>query len=41
MLFRVREWVNIKILKSIYDAIFDCHLNYANTVWGHNYEIKT
>ena len=25
---------NIKILKSIYYAIFECHLNYANTVWG-------
>ena len=23
-----------KILKSIYYAIFDCHLNYANTIWG-------
>ena len=34
MLFRVREFVNIKILKSIYYAIFACHLNYANTVWG-------
>ena len=30
MLFKVRE------LKSIYNAIFDCHLNYANTVWGQN-----
>ena len=36
MLFKVREFVNIKILKSIYYAIFDCHLNYANTVWGQN-----
>ena len=34
MLFKVREFVNIKILKSIYYAIFDCHLNYANTVWS-------
>ena len=25
MLFKVREFVNIKILKSIYYAIFDCH----------------
>ena len=33
MLFKVREFVNIKILKSIYYVIFDCHLNYANTVW--------
>ena len=36
MLFKVRKFVNIKILKSIYYAIFYCHLNYANTVWGQN-----
>ena len=36
MLFKVREFVNIKILKSIYYAIFDCHLNYANAAWGQN-----
>ena len=35
-LFKVQEFVNIKILKSIYYAIIDCHLNYANTVWGQN-----
>ena len=33
---KLREFVNIKILKSIYFSIFDCHLNYANTVWGQN-----
>ena len=32
----VREIVNTRVLKSIYHAIFDCHLNYANTVWGQN-----
>ena len=36
ILFKVKEFVNIKILKSIYYAIFDCHLNYENTVWGQN-----
>ena len=36
MLFKVRRFVNIKILKSIYYAIFDYPLNYANTVWGQN-----
>ena len=36
MLFKVKELVIIKILKSIYYAIFDCHLKYANTVWGQN-----
>ena len=34
MLFKVREFVSTKILNSIYYAIFDCHLNYANSVWG-------
>ena len=36
MLFKVREFVNTKILKSVYYAIFDCHLNYPNTVWDQN-----
>ena len=36
MLFKVRVFVNIKILKSIEYAAFYCHLNYANTVWGQN-----
>ena len=31
-----RGLVNIKILKSVYYAIFDPYLNYANTVWGQN-----
>ena len=33
MLFKVREF---KILKLSYCAIFDCHLNYADTAWGQN-----
>ena len=38
MQFKVREFVSIKNLKLIYYAIFifDCHVNYANTVWGLN-----
>ena len=36
ILFKVRKFVNYKILKSIYYAIFDCHLYYSNTVWGLN-----
>ena len=36
MLIKVREFVNIKILEWIYYAIFDCQLNYPNTVWGQN-----
>ena len=36
MLYIVREFVNTRVLKLIYHAVFDCHLNYANTVWGQN-----
>ena len=36
MLFKAWEFAYINILKSIYYAIFDCHLNYANTIWGQN-----
>ena len=34
MLYKVRELLNIRVLKLIYHAISDCHLNYANTLWG-------
>ena len=35
MLYKVREFVNIRVLKLIYHVIiFDCRLNYANTIWG-------
>ena len=30
--FKVREFVNTWVLKLIYHAIFDCHLNYKDTV---------
>ena len=33
LLYKVREFVNTMVLKSIYHAIFDSNLNYANTVW--------
>ena len=36
MLYKVREFVNTRVLKLIYHAIFDCRLNYVNTVWGQN-----
>ena len=36
MLFEVRKFLNTKILKSVYYPIFDCQLNYVNTVWGQN-----
>ena len=31
MLYEVREFVNTRVLKLIYHAIFDCNLNYSNT----------
>ena len=36
MLYKVRELLNIRVLKLISHAIFGCHLNYANTVWVQN-----
>ena len=36
MLYKVREYVSIRNLNSIYHAIFDCHLNFTNTVWVQN-----
>ena len=36
MLFKVREFVNITILKSIYYVFFGCYLNYTNTVRDQN-----
>ena len=32
MLFKVREFVNVKILKSNFYPIFDCHLTFTNSV---------
>ena len=36
LLFKIRNFVNIIILKSIYFAIFASHINYANLVWAQN-----
>ena len=36
MLYKVRQFVNTRVLKLIYHAIFDCQLSYANSVWGKN-----
>ena len=36
LLFKTRNFVNITILKTIYFAIFDSHINYANLVWAQN-----
>ena len=36
LLFKIRNFVNITILKTIYFSIFDSHINYANLVWAQN-----
>ena len=36
LLFKIRNYVNQKVLRSIYFAIFDSHLNYANLIWAQN-----
>ena len=36
MLYKAREFVNTRVLKLIFHAIFDSYLRYANTVWGQN-----
>ena len=36
LLFKMRNFVNVTILKTIYFAIFDSHINYANLVWAQN-----
>ena len=33
-LFIIRNYVNKHILRTIYFAIFDSHINYVNLVWG-------
>ena len=37
LLFKIRKFVNDKILKFIYFAIFESHLNYCSLVWAQNY----
>ena len=36
MLYKVRDFVNPNILKSIYYALFESHINYACIIWGQN-----
>ena len=36
VLFKIKNFVNITILKTIYFAIFDSHINYPNLVWAQN-----
>ena len=34
MLYKVRDFVNANVLKSIYYALFESHINYACIIWG-------
>ena len=36
MLYKIRDFVNANILKSIYYALFESHINYACIIWGQN-----
>ena len=36
LLFTIRNYVNKHILRTIYSAIFDSHINYANLIWEQN-----
>ena len=36
MLYKLRDFVSPNLLKSVYYALFESHLNYACTVWGQN-----
>ena len=37
LLFKIRKYVNSKILRSIYFAIFDSYLSYCCLVWAQNF----
>ena len=37
LLFKNRNFININTLKTIYYAIFDSHINYANVIWAQNF----
>ena len=37
LLFKIRKFVDDKIVKSIYFAIFESNLNYCSLVWAQNY----
>ena len=36
LLYTIRNFVSKHILRTIYFAIFDTHINYANLIWGQN-----
>ena len=37
LLFKIRKFVDEKILRSIYFAVFESNLNYCSLVWAQNY----
>ena len=40
LLFKIRKFVDDKILRSIYFAIFESSLNYCSLDWAQNYVIN-
>ena len=36
LLLKIKNYANFSTLKSIYFAIFNSHINYANLIWGQN-----
>ena len=36
LLYTIRNFVNRHILRTIYIAIFDAHINHTNLIWGQN-----
>ena len=36
LLFKIRNFVKVNTLKTIYYTIFDSHINYANVIWAQN-----
>ena len=36
LLYKIRNYVSFNTVKTIYFAIFDSHINYANLIWGQN-----
>ena len=37
LFFKIRIFVNVNTLKTIYDTIFDSHINYVNVIWAQNF----
>ena len=36
MLYKARDFVDVRISKSIYHALFELHIHYACIIWGQN-----